>query len=110
MSTQVKNVERDKGQLLQTMGTLVYNLYKNEGVVIPQCEGLYNELKMADSKLEELQMQLKQLEIAKNQPSYYTADMAAAQAAQPTENTKMCECGNANKETAKFCAKCGKAF
>lgn len=105
LNTQIKDVERDKNRLLQNMGTLVYNLHASGEIKIEQCVGMCSEVTAMDQKIIALQQQLQALEVPKTQPMQYAQTVVPSE---PVANGVTCECGFANNEGAKFCAKCGK--
>lgn len=105
LNTQIKDVEREKGRLLQNMGTLIYNLHASGEIKIEQCIGMCNEVSAMDQKIVALQQQLQALEVPKTQSVQYAQTIIPSE---PVANGVTCECGFVNKEGAKFCAKCGK--
>ena len=105
LNTQIKDIEREKGRLLQNMGTLIYNLHASGEIKIEQCIGMCNEVSAMDQKIVALQQQLQALEVPKTQPVQYAQTIIPSE---PVANGVTCECGFVNKEGAKFCAKCGK--
>ncbi len=115
INTQIKDKERDKNRLLLNMGTLVYNLHVNGEIHIEQCEGLCGEIAGTDQEIAALQEKLKELEMQRTQSAQttqYTEPIYTQTTVQQTDEKGgiVCECGFVNKETAKFCAKCGKAL
>ena len=105
LNTQIRDVEKEKGRLLQNMGTLIYNLHASGEIEIEQCVGMCNEVSAMDQKIIALQQQLQALDVAKTQSVQYAQTIIPSDS---TANIVTCECGFANKEGAKFCAKCGK--
>ncbi len=105
LSTQAKDIERDKCRVLQNLGTLVYNLHASGEVNIEQCTAMYNEIAAMDQRLVALQQQLQALEMTKTQPMQYAQTVVPPE---PIANGLACECGFVNKEGSKFCAHCGK--
>lgn len=104
LSTQIKDIERDKLHLLKDIGTLVYNLHANGEIKIEQCLNMCDEVSAMEQRILELQERLKALETTKTQSMQYTQTTVAVE---PVENGITCKCGFINKEGAKFCAKCG---
>ena len=101
LNVQIQELENQKTQILQSMGTLVYNL-KSEGTLdAPECDGMCQEITAINQKLAEVQDQIKALEAPK-------AQAPVVQATPATGVT--CSCGFQNKEGAKFCANCGTAL
>lgn len=105
LSTQIKDIERDKNRLLQNMGTLIYNLHASGEIKVEQCLGMCNEISAMDQKLIALQQQLQALETPKPQYTQYTQTIVPPAA---SAGGVVCGCGFVNKAGAKFCAHCGK--
>ena len=97
LNTQIQNAEKEKGKLLQNLGTLVYNLISNGEIELEQCSGLYDQIAGYNREISEFQQQLQALETAKTQ-----------QTQQP--DGVQCQCGHMNKAGAKFCSKCGQSL
>lgn len=101
INVQIQELETKKNQLIQNMGTLVYNLMTEGTLEAPQCDGMCAEITAINEKLTSLQGQIKELEAPKAQ--------TPASSATPTTGVT-CSCGFRNHEGAKFCAKCGAAL
>ncbi len=101
LNTQIQDVEKEKNKLILNMGKLVYNLQSNGEIHIEQCDGICESIMQLDRQIAELQEQVNVLNIPKTQ-TYGGQNIQ-----QPIENGIQCQCGFMNKETAKFCAKCG---
>lgn len=106
LNTQIQDVEREKTSLLQNIGLLIYNLQESGELTVEQCSGMCSEIKKADEQIAFLKKQIQELEMQKGQAASYNQGFTN----QPAENGIRCECGNINKSSAKFCAKCGKAI
>lgn len=102
LNVQIQELEGQKTQLFQSMGTLVYNLKAEGTLEAPQCDGMCAEITAINQKLTELQAQIKVLEAPKPQAAPVTPVAPA--------NGTVCSCGFQNKEGAKFCANCGTAL
>ena len=107
LNTQIRDTEKEKGRLLQNMGTLVYNLHTSGEINIEQCVGMCKEVATMDQRIMELQGQLQALEMPKTQPAQYTQTIVPPEVI--TDGVP-CSCGFINKDGAKFCAKCGKSL
>lgn len=105
INTKIKDIEKEKGFLLQNMGTLVYNLQSKGEINVEQCAGMFAEIAEKDKIINALQQQLQTLEAMKTQQVPHAQSAAAFE---PVNNGPQCECGFVNKEGAKFCSKCGK--
>lgn len=98
LNVQVQELEGKKNQILQSMGTLVYNLKAEGAIEAPQCDAMYEEIVAINQQLADIQEQLKTMEAPKGPAPVVQAPIAGG---------KTCSCGFANNESAKFCAKCG---
>ena len=96
LNVQVQELEGQKNKILQSMGTLVYNLKLEGAIEIPQCDAMYEEIVAINQTLADIQEQLKAFDTPKPQA--------------PIAGGKTCVCGFVNNESAKFCAKCGNAL
>ena len=106
LNSQIQDTEKEKNKLLQSMGTLVFNLIVNGEIQLEQCNGMCTEIAAYNKKIGELQQQLQALDAAKVQQPQYVAPEAQA----PQDGGIQCQCGCINKAGAKFCSKCGQAL
>lgn len=100
----IREAEKEKNDLLQNMGALVYNLQVSGEIRIKQCEEICNEIPEIEKKIEALQQKLQSLEMPKYQNMRY---MQESEQSENILNGINCKCGFVNKEGARFCAKCG---
>lgn len=101
INAEIEEIGKERIKLIQNMGALVYNLQITGQIKIEQCIPICNEIAMGEMKIEELKKELKDLENMKTQ-NVENKNIAA------DLGEKLCQCGFINKDTAKFCAGCGK--
>jgi hypothetical protein len=104
LNTQIEDAQQEKNHLLHSMGTQIYHLQTSGEIQIEQCVELCNEIAGREQQIIQLKQQLQMLEEAKIQTVQYTQPITPP----PVQNGIQCECGYINKDTAKFCARCGK--
>lgn len=63
----IREAEKEKSDLLQNMGALVYNLQVSGEIRIKQCEEICNEIPEIEKKIEAMQQKLQSLEMPKYQ-------------------------------------------
>lgn len=103
INTQIREIEKEKSNLLRDMGTLVYNLQTGGEISVAQCEGLCSEIAARENQIAALTARLAELETPKKPMPY-----GQAPAAESDATGVPCACGAVNREGAKFCATCGK--
>lgn len=99
LSTQLQEYEKQKNQMLQNIGALVYNLQASGEIDIPQSKGMCDEVTALNEKIKDLEVKIRNLDANRTQNSYVNV--------QPSDGI-VCSCGCVNVKDAKFCAGCGK--
>ena len=106
LNTQIQNIERERDNLFQNIGLLLYNLQSSGEVNVEQCNGMCEQIKAYNEQIDNLKSQIEMLDAQKAQaniPQY----AASSQPINPSSGVS-CECGAVNRPEARFCAKCGK--
>ncbi len=98
INAQIQSIQKNKMNMFQNLGELVYNLHINGVISIEQCAGMCNEITSYNDTIEELQKLAEEIEMKKNAPVYET--VAGADAVCPI-------CASVNPAGSKFCAICG---
>lgn len=120
INSQIKDIERERNNIIQNIGLVVYNLQSNGEINIEQCSEQCDLIASLDQRVAELRKTLQDLEAPKappvppvyNTPPAYDAP-PVYNAPQPEVNTTVvnngitCQCGMVNKEGARFCSRCG---
>ena len=104
LNTQLQEIEREKQNIFQSMGNLIYNLQMNDEIHIRQCEKMCDEIAALNHRILEIQEQMRMYEAARMQGTPYAAFNSAAAA----DGIQCGQCGFTNSKAAKFCAQCGK--
>lgn len=66
INTQIKNSHKEKTQLLEDIGTIVYNLYTRGKITIESCEAMFDSVTKIDERIDKLQERIEELETSKN--------------------------------------------
>ena len=106
LNVKISETEKEMNNLYQCIGSLIYNLYKNDEIEIEKANAMFQEMDNLSAKMQELQEAVRMLDAVKVQGGGMPMqNQAPVQNAAPAETT--CSCGHVNVPGAKFCAKCG---
>lgn len=98
INSQIQNIQKNKTNLFQNLGELVYNLHINGVISVEQCAGMCNEITSQNNTIAELQKMIEELEMKKNLPVYEA----------PAAPKSVCPiCASVNPSDSRFCAICG---
>lgn len=99
LNSQIRDMERHKQALFTNAGNLVFNLYSSGNVDIPECTGIFEQIKSIDEGIANIKKQINRLDQAGMQNMAYMQGQM--------QNGVMCPCGMMNMPGSRFCAKCG---
>ena len=102
ITTKIKDNDKEKSRILQDIGTIVYNLHINGEMELESCNTMFDEVRNIDKQIISLQKRVEEIEDDNVIVSASQNELSIP------ENSIVCECGNVNKEGAKFCVFCGK--
>ncbi len=107
LNSQIRDIEREKNNVIQNIGLLVYELQSSGEINIEQCSEKCDLIASLDQRISELRKTLQDLEAPKVPPvnTGYTPQPETNTTA--VNNGVLCQCGMVNKEGARFCSKCG---
>ncbi len=109
LNNELRDFEREKDRLLQSLGAQVYGMYSAGEIQTEQCHPICEQISICSKRINDVQRQIQDIENTKNQPkfqqTYQNVYQSVQLEAQPGGVT--CSCGYTNKPGAKFCAKCG---
>lgn len=103
INTAIQDTEKEKEHIYRAMGELIYNLQISGEISVNQCGNMCDEIAKLNGRISELQIQMQNLNAQKKS----LQEPGDGQTVDSSEYIR-CECGFNNKETAKFCAQCGK--
>ncbi|MCL2227863.1 MAG: zinc ribbon domain-containing protein [Oscillospiraceae bacterium] len=102
VNTIISNLEEERKQLAQLLGTKVHDSYKANNAIVVD-ESITNFIAEIDKRLEQIAEQQGELRRIEEEVNMVTGGNARA----ASQGRAACACGNANPEGAKFCVSCG---